>query len=217
MIILCTHNNGGVGKTTLAVHVTGVLLLKFPLMRTLLLDCDEEHHAWEFYAGTKPEKDLEKLSTGNLSLIYNKHRSTISNIVDLESYDHIVVDTRGAREDTIRSIINDDPDMILIPVNASQRIKALGNLDRILGMVSQLERNSGFSPQVIIVPLGVSEDIIKNKLEYISRLPHKCKIAKEIRYLQDEMQKALYEDKRYIWNSESCQDLYEDFCSIINL
>jgi cellulose biosynthesis protein BcsQ len=25
MIVLCTHNSGGVGKTTLAIHTTGIL------------------------------------------------------------------------------------------------------------------------------------------------------------------------------------------------
>ena len=39
MIVLCTHNDGGVGKTTLALHVAGSLQTK--LSRILLIDCDD--------------------------------------------------------------------------------------------------------------------------------------------------------------------------------
>lgn len=219
MIILCTHNNGGVGKTTLAVHITGVLISKFPWARTLLLDCDDQHQAWEFFAPSKPKKELEVFLEGNLSLIYNPKRENLLNIVDPTQYDYIVIDAKGAREDTVKVIVNDNPDKILIPINASQKSKALGNLDRILYMISKLEANTGLPDQVqvTIVPLGVSKDIINNKLETLSIVPHQCKISQEIRYLQDEMQEALYEDKRYIWTYENCDDLYGTFCSMINL
>jgi chromosome partitioning protein len=219
LIILCTHNNGGVGKTTLAVHVTGVLISKFPWARTLLLDCDDQHQAWEFFAPSKPKKELEVFLEGNLSLIYNPKRENLLNIVDPTQYDYIVIDAKGAREDTVKVIVNDNPDKILIPINASQKSKALGNLDRILYMISKLEANTGLPDkvQVTIVPLGVSKDIINNKLATISIVPHQCEISQEIRYLQDEMQEALYEDKRYIWTYENCDDLYGNFCSMINL
>ena len=39
IIVLCTHNDGGVGKTTLALHVAGSLQTK--LSRILLIDCDD--------------------------------------------------------------------------------------------------------------------------------------------------------------------------------
>ena len=39
MIVLCTHNDRGVGKTTLALHVAGSLQTK--LSRILLIDCDD--------------------------------------------------------------------------------------------------------------------------------------------------------------------------------
>ena len=39
IIVLCTHNGGGVGKTTFAFHVAGGLQTK--LSRTLLIDCDD--------------------------------------------------------------------------------------------------------------------------------------------------------------------------------
>ena len=96
-----------------------------------------------------------------------KKVENLLNIVDPTQYDHIVIDAKGAREDTVKVIVNDNPDKILIPINASQKSKALGNLDRILGMVSKLESNTGLPDkvQVTIVPLGVSKDIINNKLE----------------------------------------------------
>ncbi|MCX5982311.1 MAG: AAA family ATPase [Nostocales cyanobacterium LacPavin_0920_SED1_MAG_38_18] len=54
MIILCTHNDGGVGKTTLAVHVAGVLINRQD--STLLVDCDDQADFWQFYIDRNPEK-----------------------------------------------------------------------------------------------------------------------------------------------------------------
>ena len=49
-VILCTHNSGGVGKTTLAVHLAGVLSKKGDV---LLIDCDDQADSWKFYVGAE--------------------------------------------------------------------------------------------------------------------------------------------------------------------
>ncbi len=217
MIILCTHNSGGVGKTTLAIHITGVLKSKFPLSKTLLIDCDDQADSWEFYTRIRPTNVLQLLSLDNLSVLYNEDRRRIESVVDLEEYDYIVIDVRSPRKDTIRIIINDDPDLILVPINPSQKSKAAGNLDRTLGMISILEYKLGFSPEVIIVPLGVSQDVISDKLQKIPNQPKVCRMAPPIRYLQDEMQIAIYEERKYIWEYEGCEDVYFEFCSILGI
>jgi chromosome partitioning protein len=55
MKVLCTHHKGGVGKTEMAIHVTGVL--RDRLERTLLLDCDSQASAWEFYFAEAPTQE----------------------------------------------------------------------------------------------------------------------------------------------------------------
>jgi MinD superfamily P-loop ATPase len=48
MIIASTFNKGGVGKTTLAVHLIGVLNQK-PTARNLLVDCVDQADAFTFF------------------------------------------------------------------------------------------------------------------------------------------------------------------------
>lgn len=67
-IILCTYDKGGVGKTTLATHITGVLF-KRDRGRILLVDCDSRPDSWRFYKGTRPQGQ--------------KRRSTVNRRIDL--------------------------------------------------------------------------------------------------------------------------------------
>ncbi|MBR8836844.1 MAG: AAA family ATPase [Stigonema ocellatum SAG 48.90 = DSM 106950] len=73
MIILCTHNSGGVGKTTLAIHATGVLSSQSG-RTTLLIDCDDQADSWQFYANRMPDQ-YELLKFGDsLSILDNQKR-----------------------------------------------------------------------------------------------------------------------------------------------
>mgnify|MGYP006271659499 CR=1 FL=1 len=57
-IILYTYNKGGVGKTTLALHITGVLR-KQTSGKIIMVDCDPRPNSWSFY---KRRKCLRKIS-----------------------------------------------------------------------------------------------------------------------------------------------------------
>lgn len=216
MIILCTHNDGGVGKTTLAVHATGVLTSQSG--RTLLIDCDDQSDSWQFYAGRIPNFAKELLIIeDNLSIIENQKREKIASLVDIGEYDNIVIDIDSPLRNTVQTIIQNDPEIVLVPINKAGRPKALRNLPRTLSVIAKLESKSGYSPEVIIVPLGVEQNAISEVVEKIQTKPQVCRVAPPMRNLQEEMACAVYEERKHIWNYEGCEDLYDYFCSLLGI
>ncbi|MDM8560666.1 AAA family ATPase [Candidatus Parabeggiatoa sp. HSG14] len=55
MIILSAFNKGGIGKTTLAVHVADLLAEQG---RVLLVDCVDQYDAFNFYCRQKTKNEL---------------------------------------------------------------------------------------------------------------------------------------------------------------
>ncbi len=217
MIILCTHNDGGVGKTTLAVHSAGVLISQ--LDRTLLIDCDDQADSWQFYTGREPSKLNDIDIEDNRTVISNKNRASIKKLAKPQQYDHVVLDIDSPLQNTVQVIIGNDPDLILVPVNKSQKIKALRNLPRTLKVISKLESTAGFASEVIIVPLGIQEDAISQVVSRIDidNKPKQCKIASAMPDVQEQMQHSIYEDRKYIWDYEGYENMYEYFCSLIGI
>ena len=148
MIILCTHNDGGVGKTTLAIHAIGAL--QFQLGRILLIDCDDQADSWQFYSDGIPKKLKDVLIKDDISLIWNKDRESIKRLTKPEQYDHIVLDVDSPLQNTVKLIVDNEPDVVLVPVNKSQEIKALRNLPRTLSVIAQLEAKTGIALRVIV-------------------------------------------------------------------
>lgn len=216
MKILCTHNDGGVGKTTLAVHAVGALLSEMGgIGRILLIDCDDQADSWQFYVGELPQcpKDFQSIGEyEEVSVIWNPDRDSIRRLTKPEQYDHIVLDIDSPLENTATTIIQDNPDLILVPVNQSQKVKALRNLPRTLQVVANIESKGGFTPTVRIVPLGVERERVLQVVEKCEKKPFNCTVADEMPNLQEEMQNALYQDKDYIWNYDGYKE-YEDYFS----
>lgn len=124
MMILCTHHSGGVGKTTLAVHIAGCLYLKRK-DQILLMDCDSQADAWRFCTGRDPESEKELYEANScLAVQWNPGRARIKR-AELEDYDHIVLDIDSPLENTVQTITQNHPDLILAPINYSQQHKAL--------------------------------------------------------------------------------------------
>lgn len=108
MIIALLNQKGGVGKTTLAVHVAAGLAAKG---RTLLLDADPQGSAvsWSSQRESAPPFTVTALAKPTI------HR-------DIEQishgYDHVVIDGPPRASDLARSVIM-AADFILIPVQPS--------------------------------------------------------------------------------------------------
>jgi chromosome partitioning protein len=215
MIILCTHNDGGVGKTTLAIHVAGAL--QSQIGRILLVDCDDQADFWQFYSDGVPKKLKDILIKDSISLIWNKNRESIRRLAKPEQYDHVVLDVDSPLQNTVRLIVDNEPDLVLVPINKSQEIKALRNLPRTLSVINQLEAKTGVSPRTIVVPLGVETSEIQEVVNQTTEKPSRCFMAPPMPDVQQEMQVAIYKDKRYIWNYPGYESLQEYFCSLLLL
>lgn len=216
MIILCTHNDGGVGKTTLAVHIAGVLLNRGDSV--LLVDCDDQADLWQFFTkGQIPTKLQDSYKVENSKVIWNKDKKSIKKEANPIYFDHVVLDIDSPLQNTVQVILGNEPDLILVPINASQKNKALRNLPRTLKVFCQLESKTGSNPQVIIVPLGITaksvEDVVSKILS--NDKPKSCRIAPEMENLQNEIQDATYQNYEYIWEKESYAELFDYFLALL--
>ena len=218
MKILCTHNNGGVGKTTLAVHIAGLLLEKG--RNVLMIDCDDQADFWRFFTrGKDPTKNPDYHGLGNSTVVSNKTRESIKSVAKPDEYADVVLDIDSPLSNTVEVIIGSQPDLVLVPINTSQKIKALANLPRTLKVMSGIGKSIGINPRVVVVPLGVSGDSVKNVVDQIEseNKPTNCRTAPALPELQKEMQKAIYQDYRYIWSYDwsECSQLASHFNALL--
>jgi len=213
-IILCTHNSGGVGKTTLATHITGILASR--IGKTLLIDCDDQADSWQFYAKKIRSKDNMFYEVSNDLIIYeNKAKNKITK-TRLKEYDNIILDIDSPLANTVQLIVNNHPDVIFIPVNVSQQHKALRSLDKPLSVVTALAQKASYSPKVVIVPLGIERDVVLERLQNIEEKYQNCHVAPAMKEVQAGMSLAVYEDRKYLWEYDEFSDIKDYFASLVD-
>ena len=90
MKIVIAQHKGGVGKTTLAVHVAGVLADN-GLDKILLMDCDSQSDSFRFFTKKIPSKSMEiKEGMDGVDVLWNYKREKLSNKNRFSEYDHIM-------------------------------------------------------------------------------------------------------------------------------
>jgi chromosome partitioning protein len=201
VIILSAFNKGGVGKTTLAVHVAGLLAESG---RVLLVDCVDQHDAFSFYCRQDPKKDLLPQRAKNnerLTVIWNPDQKPVTRITEPTEYEHTVLDINSPNEDTVRGIIENYPDMILLPIN--DQALALDKLGDTLGIVAAMQKTNHRS-QVRIVPLGATKRRIDECLAQIDEKPADLQITKRIKKHQREFTDAL-RNGQFVWDYQGCE------------
>jgi chromosome partitioning protein len=198
----------GVGKTTLAVHVAGLLAQKW---RVLLIDCVDQYDA--FYCREEPKPGTKSASlpqrakdNERLTVIWEPNQSSITRLVDLDDYDHIILDINSPNEDTVRAIVENEPDIILLPIN--DQALALERLEDTLSIVTAMEKNAGYQSQVKIVPLGATKAEIKNRLNQITAQPKNLEMTQRIKKHPKEFSEALRKGE-LVWNYEGCDYIRE--------
>lgn len=221
-VILCNYTKGGVGKTTLAVHVVGVLLEE-TIENILLMDCDPRADAWSFFSGSRPNSDSETLTLANgLNLRWNRPQSKDARFnpiikQDYETYDYVVIDADAPPEDSLTILSDTLPDLFLVPIAESQShaIKDMSFFLEDLEREINFENDSGieYNPIIKIVPLGVSIEEIQNKVD-ISCFSVDIRIATPMKSLGKEIRTAL-EEKELVWRYPQLEETKNYFINLI--
>ncbi|USR89505.1 ParA family protein [Phormidium yuhuli AB48] len=197
-VILCTHNSGGVGKTTLAVHLAGYLS---EWGEVLLVDCDEQADSWKFFMEKEPGVPVDQGSARGIEVIANPERRSLKKLkVKPNQFDFIVIDIDTVLENTVQVILNAHPDLIFIPLNRSHMYKSIDNLASVLEMVGGIDGNPALPYSVVIVPLGIDKENIERELERIEYHSEQYLVADSMEDLSTTMDKVIYKDRKYIWD-----------------
>jgi hypothetical protein len=119
-------------------------------------------------------------------------------------FDNFVMDIDSPLENAVQLMVDNAPDLVLIPVDRQH--EALTRLKDTLHIIDQLRDKLGRCPCVRIVPVGSQVQEIQAQLKAIDPNIPDCRIARKIRYLKAETDKARKE-RRYIWDYAGCEDL----------
>ncbi|MEK8016754.1 MAG: ParA family protein [Candidatus Parabeggiatoa sp.] len=201
MIILSAFNKGGVGKTTLAVHVAGLLA---ETGRVLLVDCVDQYDAFAFYCRQEPKNVLDSQrakENERLTVIWNPDQTRITRLVEPSEYEHIVLDINSPNEDTVKVIVENEPDIILLPIN--DQALALDKLADTLAIVAAMQKTN-YHSKVRIVPLGATKARIEECLAQIAVKPTNLQMTKRIKKHRKEFPDALQTGK-FVWHYNDCE------------
>lgn len=115
--------------------------------------------------------------------------------------------------ETVKAIVDNYPDVVLIPV--SKHPWAIEGLSDTLPVIAKLEEFAGFTPEVIIVPLGSQKQTIDRRIQETLELPNSYRIANRMKDLNREVDKALAEGS-FIWDYPGCENLHGYFSSLLS-
>jgi chromosome partitioning protein len=197
MKIVIAHHKGGVGKTTLAIHVAGVLA-EDGFDKVLVMDCDTQGDSYRFFTGILPEDEEIKEGKDEVDVLWNPNRDKLAIKDRFTEYDHIVVDVDTRVQNGLEIIREIVPDMILIPINKDYL--SLLHIEDLLKTLALQEGVINYPATVKIVQMGSNHDL-NNKLSELDSKPKSLYFDK-VPNLPHEFNESL-RDCEYIWNNPS--------------
>lgn len=141
MIIVVANSKGGVGKSTIAVHLAAWLHERGH--RVILADCDTQHSSSEWLAEAMP---------GVRSLCLGSPNDILDQLPRLdEETDFVVADGPGSNSETSRALLL-RADLAIIPCKASMlEVRALAEATAVLRQAQDIR--GGHPPAVIVLSM----------------------------------------------------------------
>ncbi|GEM_PF-6014127 len=219
MKVLCVHHKGGVGKTTTAIHLTGVFLAHD--FQVLLIDCDSQADSYKFFTeGIAPKLDGKPISTqeGKLTLISAKNKNNVNNLAkDInklardEKFNHVVIDISTDLPNISTILVEIQPDLVILSVKRDD-IGSFKHLNDMLMTLEQARPILGSSLTVKILPIGVNYSEFK---EYIDTSFKDYDILDPVDWQPIKVGKAVFINYDYIWNQTECEDFWNYYKKIV--
>ncbi|MBQ0693485.1 ParA family protein [Providencia stuartii] len=204
MNVVIAQHKGGVGKTTLATHISGILSER-DLDKCLLVDCDSQGDSFRFYTGRSPNKEMEIVTgNSNVDVLWNPSRNGLSTKASYSEYDHVIVDIDTRIQNALQVIMEISPDVIIIPVDS--QYLSLRHLEEVLSLISKIEGRFSYPALVKVVQMGSNYDIDR-AIDKFQCIPDNLYTNYSLPYLRDEFDNAM-RMCNFIWN------IYEEHCSI---
>jgi chromosome partitioning protein len=186
MIIVIANSKGGVGKSTVAVHLA--VWLQEQGRSVILADCDTQHSSSEWVKEASPEIRTERLGTPEDILDRLKELN--------KEADYVIADGPGSNSEISRALLL-LADFAFVPCKASMlEVRALAQATKVLRQVQNIRNSKPFAT-IILSMVGKNYRLTKDMKEAAESLEM---------VLADSMltQKQVYADapgqRAVVWN-----------------
>lgn len=186
MILVIANSKGGVGKSTIAVHLA--VWLKEQGHSVILADCDTQHSSSEWLKEAEPDIRTERLGTPEEILDRLRELN--------QEADYVIADGPGSNSETSRALLL-LADFAFVPCKASMlEVRALAQATKVLRQVQNIRNGRPFAT-IILSMVGKNYRLTKDMKEAAEALEM---------VLADSMltQKQVYADapgqRAVVWN-----------------
>ena len=213
MKVLCVHHKGGVGKTTTAIHVTGVFLGSG--CRVLLIDGDSQADSFTFFSeGAFPKAGGERLTTqeGLLTVVSERDDKnptrlarSLGKLASDESFDHTVIDIATDLPNISTVLFEVKPDLVLLGVKRDD-IGSFKHLNDMLLALDQARPIIGSPIRVKVVPIGVQQVDFQ---KYVNERFSNYEILDPVDWVPLEAGTSVFINYDYLWSQAGCEHLWD--------
>ncbi|MEA5617852.1 ParA family protein [Cronbergia sp. UHCC 0137] len=218
MKVLCVHHKGGVGKTTTAIHITGVFLNMGN--KVLLIDGDSQAHSFKFFSeGLAPKAGGETFTTqeDKLTVISESDKSnpdrlakTLGKLAKNKKFTHTVIDVSPDLTSISKFLFEVTPDLVLLGVKQDD-IGSFVSLNDMLIALEQARPIIG-SIRVKIVPIGASKSDFQ---QFIDNHFTNYEILDPVDWLPMKAGNAVFINYDYLWTEPDCEHLWDYYKKVV--
>lgn len=218
MKILCVHHKGGVGKTTTAIHITGVFIGN--RKRVLLIDGDSQADSFKFFSeGSAPKPGGERLATqeGMLTVVSTRDArnptrwaETLGKLANEPKFDYVVIDIATDLPNISTILFEVVPDMVLIGVKRDDVGSFVHLNDMLLAL--DLARPVIGDLLVKVVPIGVQQSEFQ---EFVDSRFSNYQVLEPVDWLPMEAGQAVFINYNYLWSQHGCEHLWNYYKQVV--